>query len=258
MTTATLNKPLGLRYAVASGKGGVGKTSVTLSLATVLAKQGRRVLVLDADTGLANADLQLNLQPQHDLAHVLSGSHTLADIQLTAPQGFTLLPGRAGHQGLINLSQPAVTALIGQLQSLADAFDITLIDVAAGLQSPVLHLCAAAQHTLLLTTPDPAAFMDAYALIKVLWQQQGVANAQLVVNQATVREAEAVHTRLNTATQHFLQLPPLPLLGSIPTCKAFAAAVRGHQLPAVAAPHSPAMAAIEQLAGRLATRLVGR
>lgn len=240
-------------YAIASGKGGVGKTSFTLNLATLLAKQGEKVLLLDGDTGLANLDVQLNLHPDKDLAHVLNGEATLAQIatpvpQLTSGKGsVTLLPGRAGNAGLTAVNQPQLTQLMGQLRTLSANYTTTLIDVAAGIAPQQLLLCAQADSTLLLTTPDPSSLTDAYALIKLLHQQHNTANAHLIVNQATVREAKATHSRLTAAAEKFLSLPPLPYLGNIPSDRLYATAIKSHQIAAVAFPQSPSVEAISAL-----------
>jgi flagellar biosynthesis protein FlhG len=248
-------------YAVASGKGGVGKTGITLTMATTLAKKGKRVLLLDGDTGLANLDVQLNLQPKRDLAHVLSGESTLRDIALPVPQlafpqkdgttgQVTLLPGRAGHAGLANVTQPALLNMVNALHALVeeDAYDAAFIDVAAGIAPTQLTLCAQAHQTLLVTTPDPSAITDAYALIKLMWQQYATANARLIVNMASAAEGEYVHQRLTTAVEKFLKLPPLPLRGIVPTCKTYATAVREHRIAAIAHPNSHAVQAIARIA----------
>lgn len=250
-------------YAVASGKGGVGKTSLTLNLATLLARQGQHVLLLDGDTGLANLDVQLNVQPQKDLAHVLAGQATLSDIALPIPQlstskgSVTLLPGRAGHSGLTNVTQAQLTQLLTDLRALPNATRDTqhatliLIDVAAGVAPAQLIMCAQSTATLLVTTPDPSSLTDAYALIKLLWQQHGTANTRLIVNQASKTEGQQVHTRLSTATENFLKLPPLPLLGIIPQDKLYSTAVRSQAIAALTYPQSTAVEAIESLLPKL-------
>ncbi len=252
MTTHPTTAPL---FAIASGKGGVGKTSLTLNLAALMAQQGQHVLLLDGDTGLANLDVQLNVQPVKDLAHVLAGQATLADIALPIPQlsqgkgSVTLLPGRAGHAGLTSVTQPQLTQLLTDLRTLTltPSPTVILIDVAAGVAPAQLLMCAQSTATLLVTTPDPSSLTDAYALIKLLWQQHGTANTRLIVNQASKTEGTQVHTRLTTAAENFLKLPPLPLLGIIPTDKHYSQAVRAQRIAALTAPQSTAVEALETL-----------
>ncbi|RYD49203.1 MAG: MinD/ParA family protein [Verrucomicrobiaceae bacterium] len=252
MTTRHLN-PL---YAIASGKGGVGKTSLTLNLSAALSQAGKRVLLLDGDTGLANLDVQLNVQPQKDLAHVLAGTATLSDIALPIPQlsgkgSVTLLPGRAGHAGLTNVTQPQLLTLLTDLRTLSASYDITLIDVAAGIAPAQLLMCAQSDATLLVTTPDPSSLTDAYALIKLLWQQHGTSNTRLVANQASKTEAAQLHTRLTTAAEKFLQLPPLPMLAQIPSDRLYSTAVKSQQIATLTYPQSTAVESISQLARSL-------
>lgn len=244
-------------FAIASGKGGVGKTSLTLNIAALLAKQGQRVLLLDGDTGLANLDVQLNVQPVKDLAHVLAGQATLSEIALPIPQlsqgkgSVTLLPGRAGHSGLTNVTQPQLTQLLTDLRALNTNATVILIDVAAGVAPAQLIMCAQSTATLLVSTPDPSSLTDAYALIKLLWQQHGTANTRLIVNQASKTEGQQVHTRLSTAAENFLKLPPLPLLGIIPQDKLYSTAVRSQHIAALSYPQSTAVEAIEALLPQL-------
>jgi flagellar biosynthesis protein FlhG len=252
MTTAT-STPV---FAIASGKGGVGKTSLTLNLAALLAKSGHKVLLMDGDTGLANLDVQLNINPEKDLSHVLAGQATLAQIATAVPAlaakgSVTLLPGRAGHASLANMAQPSLTSLMGQLRALAQGYSVALVDVAAGVAPAQLLMCAQADTTLLVTTPDPSALTDAYALVKLMWQQHATANAQLIVNQATVREAATIHGRLTTAAENFLQIPTIPLLGNVPADRLYATAVKSHQLAAIAFPQSPAVEALHEIITRL-------
>ena len=248
--------------AVASGKGGVGKTSLTLNLAALAARQGQRVLLFDGDTGLANADVQLNVQPVADLAMVLHGNASLRAIvtpvpTLSSPRGgkVDLLAGRAGDLGLAHLSQPVVAGLLRELGEMSEDYDLTLIDVAAGVAPTQLQMCAAANLLVLVTTPDPAALTDAYAVLKLLWQQHGVMQAQLVVNMASAAEAKMVHQRLEVAGKNFLKLPPLPLLGQVPNCKQFGTAVRQHALAAVRFPNSPAVAALADIVPQLRRKM---
>jgi flagellar biosynthesis protein FlhG len=238
---------------IASGKGGVGKTSFTLNLATVLASQGETVLVVDGDTGLANADIQLNIKPVADLADALEGRKPLAEIITPTPHGFHFIAGRSGHLGLSALPLPTLTTWLNDLRALGQTYSTILVDAAAGITPQTLLMCAQSQTTVVLTTPDPASLTDAYALIKVLWQQHHTLNARVVVNQATAREATHVHTRLTTAITNFLKLTPPPLVGHIPTCKYWSQAVRNHELTAHTFPHSPAITALRELAPRLLT-----
>jgi flagellar biosynthesis protein FlhG len=238
-------------YTIASGKGGVGKTSLTLNLAAACAHSGKRVLVVDGDTGLANADVQLNLRPEYDLTHALTLQKPLLEIITKTPYGFDLIAGRAGHPGLAGLPLPTLTKWLNELRGLSAHYDIILLDAAAGISPPTLLMCAQSTATLLITTPDPSSLTDAYALLKLLWQQHTSANAQLIVNQATVREAAMVHKRLGTAATEFLKLPPLPMLGHIPSCKYYSQSIKNHQLAFAAFPHSPALQQVRVLAKAL-------
>lgn len=238
-------------YAVASGKGGVGKTGITLNLATLLAKRGRKVLVFDGDTGLANLDVQLNIKPERDLAHYITGQSALKHIVTPTPLGFSLIAGRSGHQGLVNLPLPKLTTLLNDLRALGDTYDTIFLDVAAGVHPQALMLCAQSTATLLVATPDPSSLTDAYALVKLMWQDNATANAHLIVNQATAADAKHVHTRISTAMQQFLHLPPLPFLGAIPSDRLYATAVKSHQLAAQAFPQAPAVKALAEITHKL-------
>lgn len=247
-----MNKPgSGKIYAIASGKGGVGKTGFTINLAAALGRLGKKVLVFDGDTGLANLDVQLNIKPEKDLAAALVHNVPLPELITATPYGFAFIAGQAGHTGLANLPQGRLTGLLAELRTQTENYDVILLDVAAGIAPQTLLMCAQADSTLLVATPDPSSLTDAYALIKVLWQTQGVANCLLVVNQAGKREGEMVHTRLTTAAENFLKLAPLAHLGTIPHDASYASAVRMHRLAFQAFPGCAAVKAVDDIATRL-------
>ena len=246
--------------AIASGKGGVGKTTLSVSLAAELVRRGRRVLLLDADLGTANADIACGLTPEATLADVLRGTHRLADIQLDAPGGFQLLPGASGladpgERGW-DLPPARLEALLRQMDALEAANDVILIDVGAGVGPVVQAFCAAAARLLVVSTPDPTAVTDAYALLKTLDAAApgGAAHASVVINLAAdAAEGRETHDRLEAACRHFLGFSP-PLAGVVPADAEVAASVR-RRLPLLAEPAaSPAAEALRRLAATLDRR----
>jgi flagellar biosynthesis protein FlhG len=238
--------------AVTSGKGGVGKSNIAVNLAVCLARLGRRVCLLDADLGLANADLLCGLTPRLTLEHVVCGRCRLAEAMLLAPGGFRLIPGACGVARLADLGGPQRLALLEQLTSLERVADIVIIDTAAGLSTNVLAFAAAARRVIVATTPEPTAMTDGYGMIKALAARAPRTRVDLVVNMAGSRaEAEDVFGRMDRVSRTFLGRS-LELAGIVPTDSAVQEAVR-HRVPFVLfSPDGRATAALYRLAHRVA------
>jgi flagellar biosynthesis protein FlhG len=237
--------------AIASGKGGVGKTSLTANLAVALAARGTRVWVLDADLGLANLDLVLGVRATHTLESVLLGERRLAEVVTEGPAGVRLLPAARGVTELTALTPTQQLQVLDEIDALEGQVDVLLIDVAAGLSSNVLYFAAAAGETLVVTTPEPTAIADAYALVKVLATRWGRTTFPVVVNMAaTPLDADAAFGRLAGVAREFLAVR-LELAGWIPTDDAVPRAVRSQTPLVTSAPGSPAARAIAALADRL-------
>ncbi|HEY2591787.1 MAG TPA: AAA family ATPase, partial [Steroidobacteraceae bacterium] len=168
--------------AVTGGKGGVGKTNISINLAAALARAGRRVVLLDGDLGLANVDVFLGLSPRYTLAQVLAGERTLDEILIEAPQGFKVVPAASGLARLANLDAAAHLGLVQAFSSLAARLDALIIDTAAGIAHGVTQFSQAAQHVLVVICDEPASLTDAYALVKVLSKQHGVTRFRVVAN----------------------------------------------------------------------------
>lgn len=237
----------GRLIAVASGKGGVGKTWLCISLAHALAKKGRRVLLFDADLGLANVDIQLGLTPRHDLSAVLSGKVALWDAIVTHPEGFHILPGRSGSGTLAGLSPATVDRVLALARSAADEYDLTLLDLGAGLEPPVRRMAAGADELLIVTTDEPTSLTDAYAVLKLHAQDAPKGAARIVVNQAPSPTAgERTYATIRRAATTFLSLDP-PLAGIVRRDGHVPESIRAQTPLLTRHPTSPAAHDIEQL-----------
>ena len=230
------------------GKGGVGKTSVSVNLATALASLGRRVMLLDGDLGLANVDVFLGLSPRHTMAHVLSGERSLEEIILESPYGMTVVPGASGVADLANLSAAAHLGLVQAFSALSTRVDTLIVDTSAGIAHSVVQFTQAAQHVVVVVCDEPASMTDAYALIKVMSRNHQVTKFQVVANMTrSPGEGEELYQKLVRVTGRFLDVT-LEYVGEIPEDPYLRRAIR-EQRPVVAAfPASPASRAFKKLA----------
>ena len=196
--------------AVASGKGGVGKTWFSITLAQALSQRGQRTLLFDADLGLANVDIQLGLMPERDLAGVIAGRLRLAQATVRLQSGpFDVIAGRSGAGNLASLPSHRVQSLGDELVALSDAYDRTIMDMGAGLDRTVRSLASRAPTLFIVTTPEPTALTDAYAFIKVAAQNQPDADIRVVVNQVDSKaEGRRTYETLRKAAESFLKFTP--------------------------------------------------
>lgn len=238
--------------AVTSGKGGVGKTSISVNLAVALALQGARVCVVDADTGLANINILLGLAPRYTLEHVFSGEKQLADILLAGPGGVDIIPGASGLAALANPEPVDQQALIQGLGQLEQQYDYLLIDTAAGISASVLHFVASAQSALVVITPEPTSLTDAFSLLKVLYQKGYRRTVQVVVNMvADSRQAWRIFQRFNGAVEKYIGLN-IQWLACIPRDEAMRRAIMAQKPVVLTEPGQPVSAGFGTLAELLA------
>jgi len=190
--------------AITSGKGGVGKTNITANLAIAMTMQNKKIGIIDADLGLANIDVILRLNPKYNLEHVVMGEKKLQDIFVKGPAGLTIIPASPGRLPMASLSEIDRTLLIKELIQSANNFDITLIDTGAGISNNVVDFVVAAQEVLVITTPEPTAITDAYAMIKVISQRKDT-DIGIIVNMAQSQDqARDVSERIILAVRRFI------------------------------------------------------
>jgi len=238
--------------AVTGGKGGVGKTNVTLNTAISMAKQGKRVLVLDADLGLANVDVMLGLRVEKNLSHVLSGECLLEDILVEGPYGVKIAPASSGSQSMVELSTTEHAGLIRAFSELRTEIDVLIVDTAAGISDMVLSFSRAAQDVVVVVCDEPTSLTDAYALIKILNRDHGVFRFKVVANMVrSLREGQELFAKLSKVTNRFLDVA-LELVATIPHDENIRKAVRKQKAIVDAYPSSPAAVAISNLAKQAA------
>ena len=237
--------------AVTSGKGGVGKTNITANLAYYLTKKKRKTLILDADLGLANIDVILGLTPRYNLHHVLAGEKKLSEAVIQGPGGIRILPSASGIQEISELTQGQKLMLLDELDALEQELDFMLIDTGAGIAGNVMYFNMAAEEIIVVTSPEPTAMTDAYALIKVLYQRHAKKRFLLLVNMVrSAAEGREVFQRMSHAVGYFLNLQ-VSYLGHIQQDDQLTEAVKRQQLFAERHPESPASVCLRQVADRL-------
>ncbi|HSK41294.1 MAG TPA: MinD/ParA family protein [Arenibaculum sp.] len=238
--------------AVASGKGGVGKTWLSITLSHALARLGRRTLLFDGDLGLANVDIQLGLMPTSDLGLVMNGGLPLAAAaERYAEGGFDIIAGRSGSGNLANLTPSRLNELRTDLLEVARAYDTVVIDLGAGVDRTVRHLSGPAGVTLVVTTDEPTSLTDAYAFIKVTHAASPRSDLRVVVNMASSqREGERTYGTILKACQNFLKFAP-PLAGIIRRDMRVRDAIRNQTPLLQRSPGADAAADVEGIAKRL-------
>jgi flagellar biosynthesis protein FlhG len=236
--------------AIASGKGGVGKTNVAVNLGICLRALGRRVVLLDADMGLANVDVLLGLHPRYNLSHVLSGERTLEEIMVDGPGGLRIVPGASGIQGLSDLPPAEQAGLIRAFSEVGEAVDVLLVDTAAGISGSVLNFARACQELVLVACDEPTSLTDVYAFIKLMNRDYGVYRFHILANM--VRDESqglALYDKLCKVTDRYLDVA-LNFLGAIPQDEDLKKAVRKQTPVSVLFPQSKAAKAFRELARR--------
>ncbi len=257
-------KPLGKVVAVTSGKGGVGKTFVSANLAAAMAKRGLRVLVLDADLGLANLDVVLNLYPKVTLHDVFTGKAKLEEAIIRAPGGFSVLLAGSGMVEYSRLTPEVRDDFLRIMGGLVPHYDIVLLDTGAGISDVVLFAVSLASEVLVVATPEPTSLTDAYATVKVLVGQQKRQTIRMVINQtARIGDGRAITLQLQQVLDRFVATEPgrpvkLIHMGDIPADTAVRQAVMRRQLLMQSAPGSPAGLAMAQLAQKMQETVVPR
>jgi flagellar biosynthesis protein FlhG len=249
-----MKSDLPLVVSVTSGKGGVGKTNLSVNLACCLAREGKKVVLLDADLGLANVDVLLGLTPTHNLFHLFHEGAALSDVLMDTPYGFKILPASSGVSEMLSLSAGQKITLLEAMDELEDSVDYLIVDTGAGINENVMYFNLASQERLVILTPEPTSLTDAYALIKVMQQNHDVHDFRVLVNMsADEKSALDIFRRLYKACDHFLSGIGLDYLGMIPRDAAVRKAVVNQQPFCAMEPVGPAGKALAVVAKTIQT-----
>ncbi len=237
--------------AITSGKGGAGKTNLSVNLGIALAQTGQRVAILDADMGLANVDILIGVYPKFNLSHVLSGEKTLADIMMEGPSGIRIIPGASGIQKMAELSSTEQAAMIHAFSEIDQELDVLIVDTAAGISASVVNFARACQEIVVVVCDEPTSLTDAYAFIKLLNRDYKLTDFHVVCNMVkTAEQGQALFQKLIKVTDHYLDVT-LRFVGSVPYDENLRKSVQ-KQSPVVAAfPNTKATLAIKDIAAKI-------
>ena len=240
---------------VTSGKGGVGKSSLSVNLALQLQKLGKRVIILDADFGLANVEIMLGIRPQYSLADLMFHEKNLRDIITRGPNDIGFISGGSGIKELSNLTKEQILYLTQKLEELDDMADVIIIDTAAGISDGVLEFLTVSTEILLVVTPEPTSITDAYALLKTLNQKAEFSTERTVIKMVAnkvyaLNEGRNLFEKMNAVIRKFLNIE-LEFIGAIPNDEAQPRAIMQQKPISLSNPNAPAAKAFAELARRI-------
>jgi|SRR5690554_163953 len=237
--------------AVTGGKGGVGKSNVSINLAIGLANLGRRVVMLDADLGLSNIDILLGLNAKSTIENVLQGECSLRDVLVNGPGGIKVVPASSGTQRLTHLNSQEHAGIIQAFSDLGDNMDVLIIDTAAGISDGVMSFVQASQEVILVVTDEPTSITDAYAQIKILSKDYGLFRFRIIANMVkTPQEGVAIFNKLTKVTDRFLEVA-LQYVGAVPFDDALRKAVQRQKAVIEAYPRSKSAVAFKAIAKKV-------
>ncbi len=235
---------------ITSGKGGVGKTNIVVNLAYALTLQGKRIMILDADVGLANVDILLGLTPKYTIQHLLNGEKRLTDILVKGPGGMWVLPASSGVQELSELTREQRLQLLSAFETLDENIDVLIIDTGAGISSNVMYFNVAAHEVIVVVSPEPTSITDAYALMKVMSLRYAEHHFNLLVNGVKSKEdADEVFKKLSMVAERFLNIS-ITYLGHIPYDNHVRKAVRRQKIVMEYFPNASVSVAFRELADK--------
>jgi len=255
MMQQTESKPKARVITVTSGKGGVGKTSISINLAIQLTRLGKRVVVFDADFGLANIEVMLGVRPQYNLADMMFRGKDLSDIITQGEEGISFISGGSGIQELASMNREQVMFLTSRLIALDKYADVIIVDTGAGISDSVLEFVLASTEVLLVATPEPTSITDAYALLKALNRKEEFVKEHTSIKMISNRvkneaEGQNVYEKMSVVSEKFLNIP-ITYLGPVPMDEQISKAVMRQKPVSVINPDAPSAKAIKQIAEKL-------
>ena len=235
--------------AVTSGKGGVGKTNIVGNLALAFARLGKKVLIFDADLGLANIDIIFGIHPKYNIGHVINGEKELSQVIVDGPEEIRIIPAGSGIASLTHLTEGQKLNLLSEFEALDDALDIFLIDTGAGISSNVIYFNMAAEECIVVATPEPTSITDAYAMMKVMFKHHNTRYFKILVNMVSdEKEAKSVYMNLNQVADQFLNGIVMEYMGFIPNDERLRDAVRNRKTVVEMHPDSASSKKIGEIA----------
>lgn len=237
-------------YCITSGKGGVGKTNISVNLALTLQDLGKKVLLVDADLGLANIDVVAGIYPKYNLSHILNSGKLITDVLTKGPRGITILSGASGLCDMADIAQFELNILIKAFEAIAENYDILIIDTGAGISKNVLSFVKSADEVIVVTTPEPSSITDAYAMIKLIYSK--VEKINIIVNRASrPKEADFTARKICNVAEKYLKANNIYYIGYILDDKTVSNS-NMHQIPFyIKYPKSAATKCIKDICHRL-------
>lgn len=234
--------------AVASGKGGVGKTNVSVNLALAMVAEGKKVMLMDADLGLANVDIMLGLRPEYNLSHVINGERTLEEVIVDGPAGLRIVPASSGTKSMVELTPIQHAGMVQAFSEVGHDLDVLIVDTAAGIADSVVSFARAAQEVIVVVCDEPTSITDAYALIKVLNRDYGIQRFRVLSNMVhSMQEGRELFNKMLRVTDRFLDVT-LDFMGAVPYDDYLRKAVQKQKAVIEAYPRSKSAMAFKGLA----------